>query len=103
MAQREFLEGDNPFEAFDAAKRGDAKKEARDDALIFAQKFLIFTSGPGLDLLNHWSSRVRNRKIAPNASLGELAYHNGEREFVEGIHQQIAFAQNGGQSPYKEL
>jgi hypothetical protein len=97
MALGEWLEGDDPF-----AQTTVDKIEVKNDALIFAQKFLIFTSGPGLDLLNHWSSKVRNRKISTNATLGELAYYNGEREFVEGIHQQIQFAQNGGQSPYKD-
>ncbi len=98
MAIGEWLEGDDPFK-----QSKDEKKEVRNEALIFAQKFLIFTTGPGRDLLTHWSSKVRNRKISTNASHGELAYFNGEREFVEGIHQQIAFAQNGGQSPYKEI
>jgi hypothetical protein len=92
-----WLEDEDPF-----AQATAAKKEISDEALIFAQKFLIFTSGPGADLLAHWSSKVRNRKVSTNATLGELAYYNGEREFVEGIHQQIQFAQNGGQSPYKE-
>jgi hypothetical protein len=98
MAIGKWLEGDDPFTPTKADK-----SEVRDEALIFAQKFLIFTSGPGLDLLSHWSSKVRNRKISTNATLGELAYYNGEREFVEGIHQQIQFAQNGGHSPYREI
>jgi hypothetical protein len=97
MAIGNWFEGDDPF-----ARTKAEKDEVKDEALIFAQKFLIFTSGPGLDLLNHWSSKVRNRKISTNATLGELAYYNGEREFVEGIHQQIEFARNGGQSPYKD-
>ena len=100
MAIGSWQEGDDPFET--KKDTSAAKKENADLALIFAQKFLIFTSGPGKDLLEHWSKIVRNRKIAPNASHGELAYYNGMREFVEGLHQQIEFAQNGGQSPYAE-
>jgi hypothetical protein len=92
-----WLEDEDPF-----AQATNAKKEVVDEALIFAQKFLIFTSGPGADLLAHWSNVVRNRKVAPTAGLGELAYHNGMREFVEGLHQQIEFARNGGKSPYVE-
>jgi hypothetical protein len=99
MALGEWMEGDEPF----AIAKPDAKQDTAQAALIFAQKFLIFTGGPGADLLKHWSEVVRNRKIAPNASLGELAYHNGTREFVEGLHQQIAFAQSGGQTRYKEI
>jgi hypothetical protein len=97
--KEDYLEGDDPFQV---ANRLDVKKDAQKDALVFAQKFLIFTLGPGKDLLDHWSNIVRNRKIAPNATHGELAYHNGAREFVEGIHQQVEFARNGGQSPYKD-
>jgi hypothetical protein len=101
MALGEWLEDDDPFEIKKDATVG--KKENANLALIFAQKFLIFTSGPGKDLLDHWSNTIRNRKISTNATLGELGYYNGEREFIEGIHQQIQFAQNGGQSPYKEI
>jgi hypothetical protein len=99
MAIGEWYEGDDPFQI---ANRPEVKKEDANEALIFAQKFLIFESGPGRDLLAHWSNVVRNRKISPNASHGELAYHNGVREFVEGLHQQIEFAHNGGMSPYKD-
>ena len=101
MALGSWMEGDDPFEIKKDASA--AKKENADLALIFAQNFLIFTSGPGKDLLQHWSTKVRNRKVSTNATLGELGYYNGEREFVEGIHQQIEFAQNGGKSPYKEI
>ena len=100
MALGEWQEGDDPFDIKSDASV--AKKENADLALIFAQKFLIFTTGPGKDLLDHWSTKVRCRKIPTNATLGELGYYNGEREFVEGIHQQISFAQNGGVSPYAE-
>ena len=100
MALGEWQEGDDPFET--KRDTGVAKAENTNQALLFAQKFLIFTAGPGKDLLQHWSSKVRNRKVSTNATLGELGYYNGEREFVEGIHQQIEFAQNGGQSPYKD-
>lgn len=98
MAIGSWMEGDDPFET-----KTDAKKETANLALIFAQKFLIFTAGPGKDLLDHWSNKVRNRKVSTNATWGELGYFNGEREFVEGIHQQVEFAQNGGQNPYKEI
>ena len=98
--QGEFLEGENPFEAFDS--RGVVKDESKQDALIFAQKFLIFETGVGKVLLDHWTRKVRYMKIAPSASATEYAYHAGAREFVEGIHLQIEFAKTGGQTPYKE-
>jgi hypothetical protein len=97
MALGEWLEGDDPF-----AQTKAEKTEVRDEALIFAQKFLIFTTGPGLDLLNHWSSVVRNRIVPTTASWGELAQYEGMRQFVERIHQQVSYAQSGGQTPYKE-
>lgn len=100
MALGEWQEGDDPFEIRKDTEI--AKKENADLALIFAQKYMIFTSGPGKDILDQWTRMVRNRKIPTSAGLGELAYYNGEREFVESVHQQIAFAQNGGQSPYKD-
>lgn len=98
--QGEFLEGENPFEAFD--KRGEVKAEAKNDALIFAQKFLVFESGSAKDVLDHWTRTVRHRAIAPSASATEFAYYTGVREFVEAIHLQMEFARSGGQTPYRE-
>ena len=92
-----WLEDEDPF-----AQTTAKKKEVVDEALLFAQKYLIFESGVAKDLLDFWTRTVRSRKIAPTASLGELAYYNGVREFIEGLHQQIEFAHNGGQSPYQE-
>ncbi len=76
------------------------KEENQKRALQVALRYqAVFTNGAGKELLDMWSSEVRNRKISATATLGELAYFNGLREFVEGIHQQILFAQHGGQSP----
>ena len=96
----EWLEGENPFQAFD--ERHDVKADDKQAALTFAQKFLVFESGAAKDLLDHWTRQVRYMKIAPQASATEFAYFAGVREFVEGIHLQIEFAKNGGQSAYRE-
>ncbi len=95
-----WLEGENPFAEFD--KRGEGKAESKQDALVFAQKYLIFESGIAKELLEFWSQQVRMRKVAPSASASELSYFNGVREFVEQIHTQIQFAKSGGQTPYRE-
>ena len=100
MALGEWQEGDDPFDIRSDATL--AKKENADLALIFAQKYLVFESGVAKDLLKFWTDQVRNRKIAPNASATEFAYFEGWRQFVEGVHLQIEFAKNGGQSPYTE-
>ena len=100
MALGSWMEGDDPFETKRDAST--AKKENSDLALIFAQKYLVFEAGPAKDLLKFWTDQVRNRKVAPGASATEFAYFEGWRQFVEGIHLQIEFAHNGGQSPYKE-
>ena len=100
MALGEWQEGDDPFDIRSDAVP--AKKENADAALIFAQKYLIFESGTAKELLEFWSRTVRNRKIAPNASATEFAYHTGWREFIESIHAQVEYAKNGGQSPYRE-
>lgn len=102
MAQGEYLEGDDPFALPDRAQSLEAKKDNDQRALIFAQKYKLFESGAAKELLDFWTRKVRYQKIAPNASAQELAYHNGAREFVEAIHLQIEFANNGGRSPYKE-
>ena len=101
MAIGEWLEGDDPFETKKDAVV--AKKETADAALIFAQKYKIFETGVAKELLDHWTRAVRHKKVAPNASPTEFAYHEGYRQLVESIHLQIEFANNGGQSPYKEI
>lgn len=99
----DWLEDENPFQSFDDRTSGVQKQENKAEALRFAQKYhATFSNGAGRDLLEYWSRMVRLRRIAPNAPATELAYHNGVREFVEGIHAQIAFATNGGTSPYRE-
>ncbi len=67
--------------------------------LIWAQKYLLF-SGPTSDprareLLQYWTDMVRKKNIAPAASVQEYAAANALREFVEGIHTQIEFANKG--------
>lgn len=100
MALGEWMEGDDPFETKrDAAT---AKKDNDQAALIFAQKYKIFESGVAKELLDYWTRTVRHRKVAPNASPTEFAYYEGYRQLVESIHLQIEFANNGGQSPYRE-
>ena len=100
MAMGEWQEGDDPFETKrDAAV---AKKENEQSALVWAQKYLVFESGPAKEILDFWARTTRSRKVAPNASATELAYFNGVREFVEGVFAQIEFAKNGGKSPYAE-
>jgi hypothetical protein len=100
MALGEWLEGDDPFKTERDVPA--AKKENAQAALIFAQKYKIFESGVAKELLDHWTRTVRYKKTAPSASATEFAYNAGFREFVESIHLQIEFANNGGQSPYKE-
>lgn len=100
MALGEWQEGDDPFETKrDAAV---AKKENADLALIWAQKYKVFETGPAKDILDHWARTERHRKIAPSASATEFAYHAGVRELIEGIFLQIELANNGGRSPYKD-
>jgi hypothetical protein len=99
--QGEFLEGEDPFAAFDA--RHVEKTEDKNAALIWAQKYKVFESGVAKELLDHWTRQVRHRKIAPSAGATEFAYHAGMREFIESIYLQIEFANNGGLSPYREV
>ena len=101
MAIGEWMEGDDPFET----KRdvSAAKKEKEQAALMFAQKYKIFETGVAKDLLEFWTTKARRTKTPPSASATEFAYPAGWREFVESIHAQIEFANNGGLSPYKEI
>lgn len=103
MSLGNWMEGDDPFAAQTEEQTKVAHKENKEAALIFAQKFLIFESHPvAKELLEFWTRQARYRKVAPSASATEFAYFAGWREFVEGIHLQVEFAKNGGQSPYKE-
>lgn len=99
--QGEFLEGENPFQSFDDRRNPQAAADERKAAALrFASLYQgAFSTGAGRQLLEFWSTMIRQRKIPPSASLGELAYANGVREFVEGIHAQIEFAKTGGGTP----
>lgn len=81
------------------------KQQAKQEelGLVFAQKYLVFsgpTSDPrARDLLAHWTGLVRKTPIPRSASVQEYAAANAFREFVEGIHSQIEFANNGQNVP----
>lgn len=79
------------------------KAEMEEKGLVFASKYLVF-GGPTADprareLLEHWTAIARRKRLPDNASIGELAAHNAFSRFVEGIHQQIEFAQQGQNVP----
>lgn len=81
----------------DAEKQKAAQQEK---GLVFAQKYLVFQQDPrARELLAHWATTVRKQMIAPNATAQEYAYYNARREFVEMIHAQLEFAQNGANQP----
>ena len=68
--------------------------------LVFAQKYLVFKQEPrARALLEHWTALARKTPIARNASVQEYAAANAFREFIEGIHAQIEFAENGANQP----
>jgi hypothetical protein len=79
------------------------KSALEEKGLVFAQKYLVFagpTSDPrARDLLQYWTATVRKRRIPPNATVQEYAAANAFRELVEGIHQQIEFANQGLNQP----
>lgn len=80
-----------------------AEKQAtqqREKGLLIAQKYLVFRQDArAKDLLEMWTSTVRRNPIAKGASVQEYAAVNALREFVEGIHAQIEFAENGLNQP----
>lgn len=79
------------------------KAEQKEKGLVFAQRYLVFggpTSDPrARELLEHWSAIARRKRLPDNASLGELAAQNAFSRFIEGIHEQIEFAQLGQNVP----
>lgn len=84
----------------------DAKKqraEAKEKGLVFASKYLVFagpTSDPrARELLENWTRQVRRTPVPKGASAQEYAAYNALREWVEGIHAQIEFAQQGQNVP----
>ena len=79
--------------------KGAQQAEIKEKGLIFAQKYLVF-SGPTADprareLLEHWTTLVRNTPIPRGSSVQEYAAANAFREFIEGLHAQIKFANEG--------
>lgn len=83
---------------FPAADKQRAAQEEK--GLVFAQKYLVFLQDPrARELLEYWSGIARRKRIPANASVGEYAAHNAFREFIEGVHAQIEFAQNGLNQP----
>lgn len=79
------------------------RAETEEKGLVFAQKYLVF-NGPTADprareLLDHWTALTRRKRVADDASLGELAAHNAMSRFIEAIHQQIEFAMQGQNAP----
>lgn len=91
-------------ELFPNAKQ--QRAEMHEKGLVFAQRYLVF-SGPtadprARDLLEHWTAAVRGRRVLPGATAQEYAAANAVREFIEGLHQQIAFASaNAASLPVK--
>ena len=79
------------------------KKDLHEHSLVFAQKYLVFggpTSDPrAREILEHWTKVTRRTRLPDNASHGELAAHNALARFLEGIHAQIEFAQQGQNVP----
>jgi hypothetical protein len=97
--------GEAEFDPFDihSPQAVALKATAQQKALMFAQKYLVF-DGPTADLraqelLAHWTATVRRQRVSPSASAQELAYWNARREFVEAIHAEIEFANNGLAEP----
>lgn len=88
-------------ELFPDAKKNLAKQV--EDGLVFSQKYLVF-SGPTSDprareLFEHWTRQIRRARVPKDAPLQELAAHNALREWIEGIHAQIEFANQGVNQP----
>lgn len=76
------------------------KTAQEEKGLVFAQKYLVFQQDPrARELLEYWSKIARRERIPTNASLGEYAARNAFREFIEGVHAQIEFANNGLNQP----
>jgi hypothetical protein len=84
-------------------KAAEQRAKQEEKGLVFAQKYLVF-SGPTADprareLLEHWTALVRKTPIPRDASVQEYAAANAFREFIEGLHSQIEFANNGLNQP----
>ncbi len=84
-------------------KAVEQRAEIKEQGLIFAQKFLVF-GGPTADprareLLEQWTLVARRVPVPRAASAQEYAAANAFREFIEGIHERIEFAQKGQNLP----
>ena len=96
------MEESDPFEVQkdDLFPNAEKQKAARtQEAVRIANLYQVFEHGPGKELLALWTKLVRSKKIPVDASVQEYAAHNANREFVEGIYQQLEFSHNRGNSP----
>lgn len=83
---------------FPKAKEQRAAMEEK--GLIFSQHFLVFARDPAAKaVLAFWTQAVRRKTLSPAATVQEYAAHNAVREFVEGIHAHIEFANQGVNTP----
>jgi len=74
-----------------------SREMQRQKALDVARLYLVFKEDARCrELLSIWDKTLRRRRIAADSSLQVYAAHNALRDFVEGIHEQIEFAQNEG-------
>jgi hypothetical protein len=74
-----------------------ANKANSGSALLFAQKYLVFEQdGRAKELLAHWDATILRRKIGDSATHSQYA---AVREFIQGIKDQIVFANNRGNQP----
>lgn len=74
-----------------------ARDEQRVKAVQYAQNYLVFEQDPrARAILEHWTKTISRRRTPVAATVQEYAANEAARAFVDGIHDQIAFAHSQG-------
>ena len=85
------------YDFLDEQKGLDNKEAQHTAALEFAKLYTVFVLDErAKKILDHWDKTIRRKRTLPSASHAEFAFAEAQRAFVEGIHEQIHFAQTNG-------
>lgn len=88
--------GGNPFDDFLVDDTAEQKQERLDNAVEFAQLYLVFeTDERAKRLLEHWRETILLKDTPVESSLQRYAADQSQRQLVIGIEKQIKLAKEG--------
>ena len=85
---------DNWLDAGDTGVSPEMKAAGVEVARLYHECFVM--SPAGSKLLQMWTERDFNEPVPVDASINRYAAVEARRDFIRGIHRQIALAKTGG-------